>query len=197
MEVIYILFIIAIIVICLIKIIEKTNGYKREPQRKESAGHIDEPTTINKEYLPYLLTESIFTSKESAFFHSLHPIVKNLDLMLFAKMRVADLVYVPKGHPEYMKWFNNIRSKHIDFIICEDLKPVLLIELDDYTHDRAKNKQRDEFKNEIFSQLGIPLLRFRKWSEDDLEYEIRKVLGYNKKVEALGDYTYADVDDKE
>jgi len=137
---------------------------------------------VQQEIFPYVLSNSILTYKESMFFQTLIPITAKFGLNVFTKMRVADLVYVPKHHPEYMKWFNYIRSKHIDFIICRELRPVLLIEVDDGTHDRISNKKRDDFKDKVFHQLGLPLLRVRRWQSDELEMQIANILGIKEKA---------------
>ncbi|MDR2531364.1 MAG: DUF2726 domain-containing protein [Oscillospiraceae bacterium] len=75
------------------------------------------------------------------FYHALFPIAYALGLTIFTKMRIADLVYIPKNHPEFIRWFNYIRSKHVDFILCNaELKPVLIIEIDDNTHNCENRK---------------------------------------------------------
>jgi hypothetical protein len=49
----------------------------------------------------------------------------------------------------------------VDFLICrnDDWMPMLGIELDDDSHEKAARKQRDMFVNELFASTGIPLLR--------------------------------------
>ncbi|MCL2087762.1 MAG: DUF2726 domain-containing protein [Oscillospiraceae bacterium] len=141
-----------------------------------------ESPNVNKTY-PYRLTETVFTDKEAVFYHSLLPIATKYGLTVFTKMRVADLVWIPKNHPERIKWFNHISAKHIDFVLCNaKLTPVLLIELDDKTHDYASNKERDEFKNNVFLQLNMPMLRVRRWQSDELERQIADILGIKEKA---------------
>ena len=41
------------------------------------------------------------------------------------------------------------------------LKPVLVIELDDRSHQRVDRQERDAFVEELFQSTGIPLLRIR------------------------------------
>lgn len=47
------------------------------------------------------------------------------------------------------------------------------IELDDYTHNRENVKKLDNFKNELFKQVNIPLYRVKVSNIYNLE-EIRE-----------------------
>jgi len=61
-------------------------------------------------------------------------------------------------------------------MLCRDLKPVIIIEVDDSTHDRASVKKRDEFKDKVFKHVGLPVLRVRRWQGDELEAQIKEAL---------------------
>lgn len=66
---------------------------------------------------------------------------------------------------------NRINSRHVDFVICrtDDWTPMLAIELDDDSHERADRKKRDMFVNSLFASAGIPLLRIHVREADRLE----------------------------
>ncbi len=116
---------------------------------------------------PYLLTQSVFSPKEKLFYQTLKPIADELGLIVFAKMRIADLLYVPRSNKEYIKWFNYIKAKHIDFILVSpEMKVKLLIEVDDKSHNGKKRQQRDEFVDKIFMQHNINILHVWSWGED-------------------------------
>lgn len=88
---------------------------------------------------PYLLTQSIFSPKEKLFYQALKPIADELGLLVFTKMRIADLLYIPKNTKDYIKWFNYIKAKHIDFILVNaEMQVKLLIEVDDKSHNGQK-----------------------------------------------------------
>jgi hypothetical protein len=130
---------------------------------------------------PYVLCETVLSHKEKSFYDSLLPITSKLGLTVFAKMRLADFINAPVGNPFNEKLFYKISSKHVDFILCNsDMKPVIVIEVDDKTHDRIDNKERDEFKNRLFKYVDIPLLRFRQWRGDELEKQIEEALDIEK-----------------
>jgi hypothetical protein len=127
---------------------------------------------IKKEY-PYYLNNSIFTDKESKFYKSLKKITDELGLTVFTKIRIADLVYTPRNHPYFITWFNHIKSKHVDFIICdENNKLLLVIEVDDKTHYIDSRKNRDKFIDDIFFQFDINVMHVMYWNYDELKRNI-------------------------
>lgn len=116
------------------------------------------------EKLPYELNETILTERERSFYHILKPIADKLELQICPKVRVADIVSIKKGTKDWQKWFNKIRSKHVDFLLCDyDMNIVLIIELDDSSHETECAKKNDALKNAIF---GSRLVRIRSLKED-------------------------------
>lgn len=117
-----------------------------------------------REKLPYVMNETILTERERAFYRILKPIADRLELQICPKVRVADIVSIKKGTRDWQKWFNKIRSKHVDFLLCDyDMNIVLIIELDDRSHESERARKNDALKNAIF---GDHLLRIRSIKED-------------------------------
>lgn len=116
------------------------------------------------EKTPYI-RKNLMTKNEWSFYKQLKPIADELNLSVLCKTRIADLVDIEKGlnKSEWQTAFNRINKKHIDFILCkpENLYPILLIELDDNTHDTQKGKTRDEFVEKVLDKAGYKLLRTR------------------------------------
>jgi hypothetical protein len=54
-----------------------------------------------------------------------------------------------------------VRQKHVDFLLCdrEKVGPVLVIELDDASHQREDVRERDGAKDAILQAAGLPILR--------------------------------------
>lgn len=123
-----------------------------------------QPTEIPIEKIPYI-RKNLMTKNEWSFYKQLKPIADELKLSILCKTRVADLIDIEKGlsKSEWQTAFNRINKKHIDFILCkpENLYPVLLIELDDNTHDTDKGKKRDEFVEKVLEKAGYKLFRTR------------------------------------
>lgn len=154
------------------KTIEQTEGVKEVPT--------DEIVTY-----PYKLTQRIFSPKEGYFYRDVRPIADKLGLIVFTKMRLADLLEVPKNHPEFTKWFNRIKAKHIDFIFVDrEYHIKLLVEVDDASHNHPDRQARDEEVDDMFRQQGLEVLHLHVWGRqygaDDLETIITNALNVQK-----------------
>jgi len=134
---------------------------------------------INRDGLneyPYRKTNFLLTKAERAFFEVLQTVVGD-KYLLFSKIRLADLVYVPEGTKHWRMQFNRISSKHADFVICdkESVSPKLVIELDDSLHSIPSNRKKDVVKDEIFHAAGIALLRIKAKSAYDF-FELKRTI---------------------
>lgn len=111
--------------------------------------------------LPYVKTEFLLTKAERSFYEVLLVATRNSNFHVFPKIRIADLLYLPKGTTDSVGHRNKIQSKHVDFVICDTLniKPLVIIELDDSSHKQDKRVKRDEFVDRAFNDAGLPLLR--------------------------------------
>lgn len=130
------------------------------------------------ENMPYR-KKFLLTKNEWAFYKSLKPVADELGYTVLAKIRVADLVEVTtKNRSEWQKYFNKVNRKHIDFVLAkpENLQIVLLIELDDNSHNESQ-KNRDAFIDALYKQTGYKLLRTRGTAE--LKEQIETILKDN------------------
>lgn len=59
--------------------------------------------------------------------------------------------------------FNKIRSKHIDFLLCdkESMAPLYAIELDDISHEKESRIERDLFVDSALEAAGLKFERFK------------------------------------
>lgn len=113
---------------------------------------------VKNEAIKYKKREYILTPTELKFYKELIKITDELNLVIFPKIRLADIF----KHGE-IKEFNKIKSKHIDFLLCDksNCRIRLAIELDDYMHNNSRAFKNDNFKNEIFKQTDLPLIRIK------------------------------------
>ena len=124
-----------------------------------------------KDIYPYERRE-LLTKREEAFYKILAPIIHDYGWELLMKLRLADIVGVSSGQENYMSYFNKIKAKHTDFVICdpETMEVLLAIELDDPSHEREDRIERDEFVDKVYEAVGIPLLH--EWlPENEKELE--------------------------
>jgi hypothetical protein len=109
------------------------------------------------------VVESLLTPAEQLFYEQLDLVIDGR-LQILCKVRLADLIQVESRQPEERnRVFRRIASKHIDFVLVEpgNLAPMLAIELDDSSHERADRRERDEYLEELFETVRFPLLRIK------------------------------------
>lgn len=130
---------------------------------------------------PYLKKEYLLTQAERNFYLVLSEAI-GLDYLLFTKVRMADLLYLPKmENSSFYRYQNKIQSKHVDFLLCEkdSIKPLLAIELDDSSHLKVDRVLRDAFVDKAFENAKLPILHIRvasTYHSDDLLKQVRNAL---------------------
>jgi hypothetical protein len=120
---------------------------------------------------PYLKKEYLLTQAEKNFYFILSEILGN-DYLIFSKVRMADLLYLPSmSNSHYYHYQNKIKSKHVDFLICDkvNIKPLLVIELDDSSHKKVDRILRDTLVDKIFENAKLPILHIKNSSSYDRE----------------------------
>lgn len=134
-------------------------------------------TLHSNEYSNNYYKTRILTDTEADFYPVLKTIADRYSFFLFSKVRFADIVRA-KGsdNKEYMKYFGKIKSKHLDFVLCDAaFNTVAVIELDDKTHSKKRNHENDLVKNGILEAVGIPIVRVFvsfNYDIDDIEKQI-------------------------
>jgi very-short-patch-repair endonuclease len=84
--------------------------------------------------------------------------------------------------------FRHMDEKSVDFVICDKayIKPLLVIELDDKTHEREDRVIRDEEVERILTQAELPFLRFGNKGYFNKEEIKELILGSLKKEKLIG-----------
>lgn len=118
-----------------------------------------------QEVLPYRVSDRFMSPAELSFYHALNAAVDPQQAVICPKVGLGDLFFVsrPRRSPEYRRYRNKIDKKHVDFVLCDPktMRPLLAIELDDASHERADRIRRDTLVNRIFRVAGLPLLHVR------------------------------------
>ena len=123
----------------------------------------------------------LLTKNELYFYKELKKIADKLNLTILSKIRMADLIEPAKDKDNnYYTAFQKIKSKHIDFALCDpsNLYVLLLIEVDDNSH-KEQSKERDMFVEKVYQETGYKLLRV--YGTADLEKKITDLLGQTQK----------------
>lgn len=162
-----ILLIIAIVIIAYLALKNNktsNNAAKAEPEEVKSKDALD---LSNKYKRKQLLTKTEYT-----FYGLLKKKCDESSLLICPKVRLEDFIDVTAE--EKMKYRGYIKSRHIDFLICDfKLRIVAAIELDDSSHKSSKAQSADTFKNELYRAIGLSL------------YRITTSENYNEKVEKM------------
>ena len=133
----------------------------------------------NENQLKYKRKESLFSDAELSFLGILDRAIPD-EYRVFGKVRIADLI-IPEDNKNFLRAFNQISAKHVDYVICEraSLKPVIVIELDDKSHNTKKSRKRDEFVNKAFLSANLKMIRFKAktgYSQKEVEAQIENEL---------------------
>jgi very-short-patch-repair endonuclease len=108
----------------------------------------------------YKKSKSVLTFQERKLARALRGAIAD-DYTLLMKVRMADFLWLT-NEPKDKKFHNNqILCKHVDFLICGKLllDPLLVIELDDKSHQALDRSERDKFKDDLFEAVGLPIIR--------------------------------------
>lgn len=112
----------------------------------------------------------MFTQNEKPAYFKLKEIADKHGLLLFAKVRLFDLVNPVKGHKKYKSNRWRIQAKHVDFVLCKsNLVAKYIIELDDSSHDQSDRKTRDQFVDGVLTACGYKVLHTRYITEEEIE----------------------------
>ncbi len=138
------------------------------------------PPTI----FPYKARPYFFSNAEASFFHLLRQMTGE-NALVFPHVSLRDLVTITGiDKADYYRYYNQIDRKQVDYLLvnAKTLKPILVIELDDSSHQRADRVQRDTFVEKVLAVTQIPLVRVpvkQSYDPKELSAMFRKVLQPN------------------
>lgn len=103
---------------------------------------------------------SILTQPEGRLYRSLL-LATGSDYTVMSKVRLWDFLWLVNEPPERKQHLGRLSCRHVDFLLCEplNLKPLLVIELDDYSHKKPEAIEADRYKDELFAAARLPILR--------------------------------------
>lgn len=129
---------------------------KLDPEKNKSDKNLNSNTVNFNNYK----SKKLLTKTEYKFFMEIKQICQDNLIMICPKVRLEDFIEVSVKGKEYNRYRNMIKSRHIDFLLTDNnLNIIAAIELDDYTHNTNKAEKADNFKNELYNSIGLPLYR--------------------------------------
>lgn len=166
--IIIIIIAIMIAILGLISILTPENNQNNEQIQLTKNDRID--------YNNFTTTNYVMTQTELKFYRELKKVTDKLNTTIFPQVDLERIIKVKDNKPTYR---NRIKSRSIDYTIVnnKNCKIICCIELDDYTHNRESSKKNDNFKNELFKAVNIPLYRIKVnnyYNLNELEEQIAK-----------------------
>lgn len=136
--------------------------------------------------LPFKKKDYFLSKAEISFFHVLGSILDE-QWLIFTKIRLIDLVSIPRGTENYQSHRNRVQAKHVDFVLCDrkSVTPVLVIELDDSSHNKHSVQKRDQFVNAVMKAAGLPILRIpsqKGYDTRELQQRLQTALSSERSV---------------
>jgi len=145
--------------------------------REKYAQKKNEDIALNYEPVGPLVNKSEYQLLQ-AVRHALPP-----GYAVMIKVRLEDIVRVRNGIGQHVRLGlrNRIKSRHVDFAVCDSvLRVVAVIELDGASHNSAEVQRGDVFKDVLFAHVGIPLYRIRVG--DDFAARVGEVMDKIKRT---------------
>ncbi|MFA5228593.1 MAG: DUF2726 domain-containing protein [Candidatus Paceibacterota bacterium] len=110
--------------------------------------------------LPYKKKGELMTKAEKEFFDVLEKVVNNR-YYIIPQVKISNLAVV-SGTKNYKTYLNKIDRKTVDFVLFDkQFLPILVIELDDSSHDSEIRKERDRFVNRIMNKIELKIIHIR------------------------------------
>jgi ssDNA-binding Zn-finger/Zn-ribbon topoisomerase 1 len=116
--------------------------------------------------LPYKKRDDFLSEAELYFYRTLGMYLGDKTVVC-PKVGAKELVFISNCvGKDYMKFFNYIAKKHIDFVLCDakTMQVICAVELDDKSHQKEGRKHRDAFIDRVFATAQIPLFHIKAQS---------------------------------
>jgi hypothetical protein len=152
----------AVVIVELLKPSSKNKRNSREPASRARRHDVSTWPARQKQFeLPYL-ARTLMTPTEKRFFKAISAIGANNGFLVAPQVAMSALVDIPKKYNENQYAHINragFSQKRLDYVLLdvESLNPVLVIELDDPSHDGRENE--DAPREKMLKVTGYPLLR--------------------------------------
>lgn len=152
------------------------NVYRKTKNKKQTINNLN---TIQYTNI-YKAKRYITTKIEFELYKILIPICEKYNLIPLTQVVLYEIIEVNlnKYDKNYLKYFNKIASKSIDFVIIDKntSRIRMCIELDDTTHNTPARIKRDKFLNTLFNEVDIsPLIRIKPQKNYNIA-EIEKLI---------------------
>lgn len=148
--------------------------YIVQQKKTQAASEATTEKPVKERVYPYA-RKMLLTKAEYSFYKILKEICDQNKILICPKVRMEDFLEVT-DKKNYMKYRGYIKSRHIDFMLCDsDLRIIAGLELDDNSHKKSNVQEKDDFKNNVFKTVNIPLYRV-KMSDGSYKDRLEKIM---------------------
>ncbi|MEA3449716.1 MAG: DUF2726 domain-containing protein [Patescibacteria group bacterium] len=131
-------------VLAIIFIVIGIIAYNKINKNKKSESFVEHREIKTAKYkLPYYKNKYLLNQSERKLYFILNKVIDN-NLIIFLKVRLADIVSVQNKYKYSRTHFNKIKSKHFDYLICSlpYLIPLIAVELDGLIHGAEMTRKK-------------------------------------------------------
>lgn len=109
------------------------------------------------EHLPYYQKKFLMTKAEQLFFQALTKAIPE-DVIVIPQVSLSSII-----NTKDRSFRNKIDRKSVDFVLFKNhyFNPLLIVELDDKTHERQDRMERDLFVDQALLKAGLPILHIK------------------------------------
>lgn len=113
----------------------------------------------------YRRKDFIMTKAENDFFDVIMQAVGD-NYHVFPQVHLSEFLDHKVKGQNWQHALHYINQKSVDYVICDKQyrRPLLAIELDDWSHNSTIRQERDANVERIFQESGMPLLRFKDFT---------------------------------
>lgn len=143
-----------------------------------SARAWNDPSRGDLRGLPYRKRDSLLSGAERALYETLVHVAGERYRVL-AKVRMADVLWMPKLALHRWAHWSRMAQKHLDFVVCDrrGLEPLLVVELESSATRPGHAEERSEFVAAALGAAALPLLRLplkRSYSPQEIAEMVRR-----------------------
>ena len=144
---------VVVIVLALVSGSKKDGGRKRAAKaQRTTSDDVNRPWPF---YPSYAMTQN----EQEVYWKLVQALP---DYIVLAQVQASRVLKVKRGENN-QAWLNRISRMSYDYLICnKSAYPLLVIELDDSTHERATRQDADRRKEMALAGAGIKIVRWRK-----------------------------------
>lgn len=124
--------------------------------------YIEYIITREKIAIAYRKKEHLMTKAELEFFRVLELVIKN-QYYIVPQLPISKIATTIAKGKDYYTYLNKIDRKTVDFVLFDrqSFSPVMVIELDDSSHNDENRKIRDGFVDNVMKNIGLKIIHVK------------------------------------